>query len=74
MPSILLLIAMSRLVSMLVLHNLTLPTIPTPINLGITATNGMSIQDWANAARRSPYRQSYEQQRAIDTLEIVFEW
>ncbi|KAL8990078.1 MAG: hypothetical protein Q9177_001186 [Variospora cf. flavescens] len=43
------------------------------MNVSIATTNGMSIEDWAKAARKSPYRQSYEQQRAIDTLQIVFE-
>lgn len=33
----------------------------------------MSIEAWADAARRSQYRQNAEQQRAIDTLKTVFE-
>lgn len=33
----------------------------------------MSIEAWADAARRSQYRQDVEQQRAIDTLKTVFE-
>jgi len=42
------------------------------MNLSMAATNGMSIEDWATAALRGPYRQSREQQLAIHTLEDVF--
>jgi len=69
--NLLLLVATSRLVSTLVLSNLTLPTIPAPKNLSMAATNRMSIEDWAKAALQSSYRQSREQQLAIHTLEDV---
>lgn len=33
----------------------------------------MSINTWADAARKDQWRQSVEQQRAIDNLKVVFE-
>lgn len=33
----------------------------------------MSVQAWANAVRRDQYRQSFEDQRAIDTIRALLE-
>lgn len=47
--------------------------VPTTNNHSIIYTSSMSINAWVDAARRNQWRQSPEQQRAIDTLKVVFE-
>ena len=47
--------------------------ISTPYKHSISYINTMSIDAWADKARRSQYRQSTEPQRAITTLKTVFE-
>lgn len=47
--------------------------VPTTANHSLIYTSSMSINTWADTARRNQWRQSPEQQRAIDTLKVVFE-
>lgn len=67
-----LLMAVSGVASAIAGQNMSLPMLPTPNNDAIASTNSMSIEAWAADARQSPYRQAWQQQRAIDTLEALF--
>lgn len=47
--------------------------LPTSNNDITASTNGMSIESWAADARQNPYSKVWQQQRAIDTLEALFQ-
>lgn len=68
-----LLMAVSRVISAITIGNKSLSMLHTSNNETTVLTNGMSIESWAAEARQDKYSQAWQQQRAIDNLEALFQ-